>query len=60
MSELPPEQRSGPPRVYLSASNRFYLALKVFGYNLLGYLVIVGIFLVIALIVGLASLVAGR
>jgi hypothetical protein len=27
-------------RVYLSASNHFYLALKTFGYSLLGYLTI--------------------
>jgi hypothetical protein len=31
-------------RVYLSASNRFYLALKTFGYSLLGYLILALVF----------------
>lgn len=30
-----------PTRKYLSASNFFFLALKVFGYNVVGYLIIV-------------------
>jgi hypothetical protein len=35
-----PPQPPTEDRVYLSASNRFYLALKTFGYSFLGYLII--------------------
>jgi hypothetical protein len=41
MSHAPPEDKSSKQRVYLSADNRLYLALKVFGYSLLGYLLII-------------------
>lgn len=40
------------PRKVLEARNWFFLALKVFGYNLLGYLII-------ALSIGLIVVVAG-
>jgi hypothetical protein len=36
----PPAPPASEKRVYLSASNHFYLALKTFGYSLLGYLTI--------------------
>jgi len=36
----PPAPPPSEKRVYLSASNHFYLALKTFGYSLLGYLTI--------------------
>jgi hypothetical protein len=41
MSHAPPEDEPPKQRVYLSADNRLYLALTVFGYSLLGYLLIV-------------------
>ena len=51
---------TGDNRVYLSARNRWYLALKVFGYNLLGYLLILAVLVVMGLIIGLISLIVGR
>ena len=38
MTPTPPPPTEN--RVYLSASNRFYLALKTFGYSALGYLIL--------------------
>jgi hypothetical protein len=43
-----------PDRKYLSASNTLFLALKVFGYSLLGYLIIVLILGAIGLVFTLA------
>jgi len=40
-----------PNRKYLSASNTIFLALKVFGYNVLGYILFfVPLFIIIAII----------
>jgi hypothetical protein len=48
----PPTQPPTENRVYLSASNRFYLALKTFGYSLLGYLIIALILIAFVLLGG--------
>ena len=37
-------------RVYLSASNHFYLALKTFGYSLVGYLLLALVVLVVVFV----------
>ncbi|MGH2358351.1 MAG: hypothetical protein ACRDGJ_10125 [Candidatus Limnocylindria bacterium] len=41
-----------PKRVYLSASNRVNLALKVFGYSVLGYLILALIFITVFALFG--------
>lgn len=45
-----------PDRKYLSASNWVFLALKVFGYNVLGYLLIV---IPLAILFAVFAFVAG-
>jgi hypothetical protein len=47
-----PPQLPTENRVYLSASNRFYLALKTFGYSLLGYFIIAVILVVFVFLGG--------
>ncbi len=48
----PPVHPPTDNRVYLSASNRFYLALKTFGYSLLGYVSIALILVAFVLLGG--------
>ncbi len=44
-----------PNRKYLNASNWFFLALKVFGYNLLGYFMVALIALVVFFVIRLLA-----
>lgn len=48
MTPVPPTDH----RVYLSASNRFTLALKTFGYSILGYLMVAIVILVVLWLIG--------